>query len=312
MAASESVRLQTSLPDAEVVEQFFLALENKDAQEVRTLLTVDAALANCKMPGERYKCALFVALRTGTPDVIVSDLLEAGANPMTAVDSSGFTVAHEMAKRGHVQRVVDLFLAGKVANVKSRGDDAVSVSDLLEAHDEFAMVKSHFELDPELRPHFDALGVPKPSGRWRCAVEVLRARKLAAKDRGGSSDPYYYIGPTDATGENIVRDGKRRLGAKSAVVKKCLSPEFAPLAKPYVVQLFAPNANSSVTIELFDHDRVTSDDYLGHVTLPLVPLLVVPGANVSPCWLPLRKASHLGDDYYISGDVFVHLRFSAA
>lgn len=109
-------------------------------------------------------------------------------------------------------------------------------------------------------------------------VEVLQASDLAAKDRNMfgkriSSDPYVSVSlsctpPTGAAvgKQKKVKDNKIKLG-KTGTEKKNLSPVWNHSIKTGI-----PFSRMSETLclvfELFDDDKVSSDDPLGTVTLP--------------------------------------------
>ncbi|KAJ8601194.1 hypothetical protein CTAYLR_003229 [Chrysophaeum taylorii] len=99
---------------------------------------------------------------------------------------------------------------------------------------------------------------------------IVRATDLAATDINGRSDPFA-----------IVRCGKRRVG-RTSVKSKTLDPEWLE-AISIVVGL--GEGSKEVSIELWDHDTVGSDDFLGEVRLTTHKLLE---SDDSILTLPLR------------------------
>eukprot|EP01122_Echinamoeba_exundans_P002432 TRINITY_DN12374_c0_g1_i1.p1 TRINITY_DN12374_c0_g1~~TRINITY_DN12374_c0_g1_i1.p1 ORF type:complete len:495 (-),score=111.80 TRINITY_DN12374_c0_g1_i1:62-1486(-) len=91
----------------------------------------------------------------------------------------------------------------------------------------------------------------------------LKAFNLAAMDIGGSSDPYYFIYLCDDEGKSI---GAK---AKGDIQKNNLNPAWTNLSIAF--DLPASDA-TQLKIELYDHDFIGSDDFLGEYHLPISEL----------------------------------------
>ena len=91
-------------------------------------------------------------------------------------------------------------------------------------------------------------------------VQVLRARKLIAADRGGTSDPYVKM----HVGEDIKK------AVMTTVQKKTLEPEWH---EKFSFRLESDQRRQLLYLECFDKDLLDSDDSLGRCTLDLGELI---------------------------------------
>jgi len=89
-------------------------------------------------------------------------------------------------------------------------------------------------------------------------LDVIAGRSLASKDSNGLSDPYCEIYLLD---ENGKHDKKPK--HKTKVIKKSLSPEWK---ETFTLET---NSNTSgILIQMFDEDKVGTDEFMGRIILP--------------------------------------------
>ncbi|CAG5135198.1 unnamed protein product, partial [Candidula unifasciata] len=87
-------------------------------------------------------------------------------------------------------------------------------------------------------------------------IKIIEGVNLAKKDIFGASDPYVKISLLQ---NNILIDTKQ-----TSVVRKSLNPKW------YEEFIFRVNpADNVVRLEVFDSNRVTRDDFLGLIEIPL-------------------------------------------
>lgn len=84
-------------------------------------------------------------------------------------------------------------------------------------------------------------------------VTAVEARNLAAMDKGGTSDPYV-----------IIKSTFNKQSFKTAVVKKTIAPQWNQQFTFYTSE-----PTGHLIVRLWDHDRWSSDDFLGEVAIPL-------------------------------------------
>lgn len=101
-------------------------------------------------------------------------------------------------------------------------------------------------------------------------IKIIKARNLADKDIGGTSDPYVnvYVGSS---------------AVKTTVQKKTLNPEWG-----MVFNFDMHRSYRYAKIEIWDKDFASSDDFLGMALIPLLPLR--DGSSFRN-WYPLGKRS---------------------
>jgi len=92
----------------------------------------------------------------------------------------------------------------------------------------------------------------------RVSVQVVQGRGLAAKDTGmfgrrKSSDPYF-----------IIRF--RHKSYRSEHIKKTLKPDWN--APPLDLGVLTETEPKSVKIDVFDHENVSADDFMGTIQIP--------------------------------------------
>ncbi|XP_026871690.2 ras GTPase-activating protein 4 [Electrophorus electricus] len=103
------------------------------------------------------------------------------------------------------------------------------------------------EVQGEIHLQISLLGDGKVPRRLRC--RVLEARDLAKKDRNGASDPFV----------RVRYNGKSQ---ESVVVKKSCYPRWN---ESFEFELDDPLADSLLTVEVWDWDLVSKNDFLGKV-----------------------------------------------
>ncbi|XP_076867218.1 ras GTPase-activating protein 4 isoform X3 [Brachyhypopomus gauderio] len=103
------------------------------------------------------------------------------------------------------------------------------------------------EVQGEIHLQISLLGDGRARRRLRCSV--LEARDLAKKDRNGASDPF-------------VRVRYNGRSQESAVVKKSCYPRWN---ETFEFELDDPLADSLLTVEVWDWDLVSKNDFLGKV-----------------------------------------------
>ena len=135
-------------------------------------------------------------------------------------------------------------------------------------------------------------------GTENLKILLIEGRDLAAKDRGKSSDPYALIwvgkaGEYDQPKDHMIQ------GWKSDVVKKNLNPQwnqefgFSPWN--------APKDADTVHVQLYDKNTIASDEYLGHVVIPLL------AAPPSDEWLPVQALGPKHSKSKVSGEIRVKI-----
>lgn len=118
-------------------------------------------------------------------------------------------------------------------------------------------------------------------------VKLIRARKLAAKDLNGKSDPYA-----------VVQLGT--VSKRSKVVQANLNPTWN-VSFEFVGSRSEPITNKSILrIALYDEDRLTADDFLGEI---IIPVGFLTANDEKPQWKTLEVRP--GADEFVSGDVQV-------
>lgn len=126
-------------------------------------------------------------------------------------------------------------------------------------------------------------------------LKILRARAVAAKDLGGTSDPYVRI--------MLLPDKKHKLETK--VKHKSLNPVWN---ETFLFERFPYEKLKSRTIhlEVLDRDRFTSDDPIGEVFLPLVDMNLSERMAKDELELPLKP---IDPDRYRLGEILVALSY---
>uniref|UniRef100_A0A4W4EE58 RAS p21 protein activator 4 n=1 Tax=Electrophorus electricus TaxID=8005 RepID=A0A4W4EE58_ELEEL len=106
------------------------------------------------------------------------------------------------------------------------------------------------EVQGEIHLQISLLGDGKVPRRLRC--RVLEARDLAKKDRNGASDPFV----------RVRYNGK----SQESVVKKSCYPRWN---ESFEFELDDPLADSLLTVEVWDWDLVSKNDFLGKVSFTM-------------------------------------------
>ncbi|KAK9377279.1 phosphatidylserine decarboxylase-domain-containing protein [Lipomyces chichibuensis] len=125
-------------------------------------------------------------------------------------------------------------------------------------------------------------------------IYVLKAKDLAALDRGGTSDPYTVV---------VLDDFK----ATTQAIQKTLNPEWNAV---FNVALYPAESEYIIEGTLWDKDRF-SKDYLGSFDISLIEkfsqsdVTVVDSNENEPQWYPLYSAR--ARKTYIKGHVYIKL-----
>eukprot|EP00906_Rhabdomonas_costata_P018254 RCo026635 len=124
-------------------------------------------------------------------------------------------------------------------------------------------------------------------------VRLLRGRALLGLDPGGNSDPYVEV---------VYGSEKER----SSVVRNTRSPTWNYSCRFLVTPL---TEECSVTLNVFDWDRMSSDDYIGSVEVSTAQVLAKPKATLSlTLMLTDMRGEHKGKHSRL-GEVDVELSF---
>lgn len=107
-------------------------------------------------------------------------------------------------------------------------------------------------------------------------VELLQGKQLTAADLNGKSDPYCVLNL-----QNVDTKDQYKPYHRSSVQKKTLSPVWNEKFEFEVLD----TDHLGLYLEVFDWDRISSDDFIGCATYPLRNKLQ-PGNRFS-VWLPL-------------------------
>jgi len=126
-------------------------------------------------------------------------------------------------------------------------------------------------------------------------LKILRAKEVAAKDLGGTSDPYVRI--------MLLPDKKHKLETK--VKHKSLNPIWN---ETFLFERFPYDKLKSRTIhlEVLDRDRFTSDDPIGEIFLPLIDMNLSERGADEELELPLKA---IDPDRYRLGEILLALGY---
>ncbi|XP_049280679.1 E3 ubiquitin-protein ligase Nedd-4-like isoform X3 [Anopheles funestus] len=134
---------------------------------------------------------------------------------------------------------------------------------------------------PDGQPRIDssqALLIEPSDGTLPLRIKVVAGLQLAKKDIFGASDPYVRIDVNQINGDATV------LSKFTKTKKRTLNPkwneEFILRVKP---------TEQKLVLQVFDENRLTRDDFLGMVEIPLVEVLMErPGITIPVKNYPLR------------------------
>lgn len=112
-------------------------------------------------------------------------------------------------------------------------------------------------------------------------VTALEASNLSKRDMFGLSDPYATVCIQDA--DSAITNMPRNKKVKTDYMKKTLNPRWNTQFS------FEACSSSSVIVEVFDHDRLGKDDFLGMASIPMTELSTYPDGQPIDRWYPLRK-----------------------
>ena len=138
----------------------------------------------------------------------------------------------------------------------------------------------------EMKPLWkDDTGIHDPEDGGIMAIKLIKAKELVKADLIGKSDPYA-----------VIRHGAQKYTTK--VVKNSLEPEWN-----YEAQVTIPDqGDKTITIELFDKDKLGKDKSLGTVSFDTSQ--VVKQKEIPADWYPLEGVE--------SGQVLLSADFLAA
>ncbi|KAJ2948786.1 hypothetical protein O0L34_g8043 [Tuta absoluta] len=114
-------------------------------------------------------------------------------------------------------------------------------------------------------------------------LRVVGAHSLAKKDIFGASDPYVRVELQKIEGDVTIETFLTK--TKKKTLNPVWNQEFVFRVKP---------AEHKLLIQVFDENRLTRDDFLGMVEIPLagVPAESAANARPLPVKYPLRPRSH--------------------
>ncbi|KAK9459893.1 phosphatidylserine decarboxylase-domain-containing protein [Lipomyces oligophaga] len=155
--------------------------------------------------------------------------------------------------------------------------------------------RSHSRSNSRSKSKSDSAG-PDPAPALSLNVEIIKARGLAARDRGGTSDPFVVI----QLGEYKIR---------SQTIPKTLNPEWNAR---YSIAIYPYQSDLTLSGVVWDQDRFVND-YLGsfeidlvdhfRVTDPQLPVINVP--ENKPHWIELY--SEKSGKEYVTGALQIRL-----
>lgn len=137
---------------------------------------------------------------------------------------------------------------------------------------------------------------------WKLTVEVLRARDILALDPNGRSDPYCIVSV----------DGSAEQQQKTDIINATLEPQWNKAFQFSVTppHMWKPDDTMSggpishyVKVEMWDHDMLNRDDFMGQVMLPLVDITT----SKEPCWY---KLSRYNSKQTITGEVKMKIYYN--
>jgi hypothetical protein len=132
-------------------------------------------------------------------------------------------------------------------------------------------------------------------------VSVFRGRNLAAKDSNGTSDPYLQVGLTGGAKKKFVRKSIR----KTRRIKKTLNPQFSAATWKWSADELRKANAQGVRIEIWDHDLLSADDFMGQLSFALSPDSPF---TVDTEWRAVL--SREGKSDRVSGELLVTVRFN--
>ena len=137
---------------------------------------------------------------------------------------------------------------------------------------------AYLPIDPVLNITEKTFLLTKPSGIL--SFNLKSAKNLLKKDKTlmnvkGKSDPYA-----------IIKIGERKFDFRHAYVKNTVEPEWNYSVD--VVVSTASHAGQDISIQVFDWDSGSKDDFLGNCTLPLDDYLT----SSKDEWKPLQDVKH--------------------
>ena len=131
-------------------------------------------------------------------------------------------------------------------------------------------------------------------------VRVVAAEDLAKKDLFGFSDPYVTVELRQGYGVN----GHLVDQVKTKTIKKNLNPKWN---EEWIFRI-RPTFKHSVVLRVYDENRLTRDDFLGQVELPLDSKVPVERGTpaLSPKAYKLRPRSNKSK---VKGKLLIHVSF---
>mmetsp|Transcript_12533 Transcript_12533/g.50178 ORF Transcript_12533/g.50178 Transcript_12533/m.50178 type:complete len:572 (-) Transcript_12533:111-1826(-) len=135
-------------------------------------------------------------------------------------------------------------------------------------------------------------------------VRIWEGRDLAAKDIGGTSDPYCIYGFCDKKGRWLRGNGVSDV-QMTAVVEKCLAPKW--LTKEVDFRL--PEGKvADFRVEVWDKDKMSKDDFMGCVLFPYDELQE---GEEKDQWFALQEREQKRRDK-VSGEIRISYTYNSA
>ena len=131
--------------------------------------------------------------------------------------------------------------------------------------------------------------------RRRLRLVVRSATGLVAADSNGSSDPFAVVG---------VAGAEEKAGSvRTRVIPKTLDPEW----NEALILTLPPMNREPLVVQVFDHDLLGANDFLGEVCVPLSALEL---GEVVDDVFDLQPRTHKADE--VSGSIALQLSLESA
>ncbi|KAJ3426304.1 c2 domain-containing protein [Anaeramoeba flamelloides] len=123
-------------------------------------------------------------------------------------------------------------------------------------------------------------------------IRIVSAEGLHGADLGGKSDPFCRLSINGKEIPDKIKKKGKIFDGETKIIKKTVSPVWN---ETFVLYVTPGNENSDhLLIQIFDHDKLSKNDSLGGVKIPLSDLLS--GQPVSGAYkvVPLKKEKAKG------------------